>query len=211
MNDTLPPSLNRFAEELDQAIRRELDSRRDRRIARVLGARPRLLAGTTVGAAGTATVLVLVLSAAGSPPAFAVTHHRNGSYSVTLRALNAIPAANAKLARLGVHARFERVGRNCTANALPVASNAPSTVRVPDSSNNITIPAHSRTVVVIAAWRKARAVHLGAVSVPVSRRRAAGNSLSGSNGRSGNSGTSTASPAKSVKATTNWVQIRCAA
>ena len=53
MNDNLPPSLNRFAAELEQAIRRELGSRRDHRVVRLLRARPRLLAGTTIGAAGT--------------------------------------------------------------------------------------------------------------------------------------------------------------
>ena len=54
MNDNLPASLNRFAAELEQAIRRELDARRDHRLVRLLRARPRLLAGTTIGAAGTA-------------------------------------------------------------------------------------------------------------------------------------------------------------
>jgi hypothetical protein len=104
VNHKLPPSLNRFAAELEQAIRRELTPRRDSRLSRVLRARPRLLLGTTVGAAGTGVVVALVLSAAGSPPAFAVTHNRDGSYTVTLRALAAIPAANKQLARMHTRA-----------------------------------------------------------------------------------------------------------
>lgn len=157
MNDKLPPSLNRFAAELEQAVRRELGSRRDRRLGRVVRARPRLLAGTTVGAAGTAAVLALVLSAAGSAPAFAVTQNRDGSYSVTLRALRAIPAANAKLARIGVPARFVQVPATCT-NAI---ANAPNTARLRGVAQSVRIPARAlrpKTTLVIAAWRNARQV-----------------------------------------------------
>ncbi|MGO9822246.1 MAG: hypothetical protein ACLPTJ_16575 [Solirubrobacteraceae bacterium] len=113
MNDKLPPSLNRFAAELEQAIRRELGSRRDRRLSRVLGARPRLLAGTTVGAAGIATVLALVLSAAGSSPAFAVSRNRDGSVTVKIMRFQGIAGANARLAAMSVRARIVQVAAGC--------------------------------------------------------------------------------------------------
>lgn len=157
MNDKLPPSLNRFAAELEQAIRRELGSRRDRRLGRVLRARPRLLAGTTVGAAGTGVVLALVLSAAGSSPAFAVSRNRDGSYSVTLRSLRAIPAANAKLARMGVPARFMSVRGTCT-NAI---AGALDTARLRGAAQSVRVPARSlprNRLLMIAAWRNARQV-----------------------------------------------------
>jgi hypothetical protein len=113
VNDTLPPSLNRFAAELEQAIRRELGPHRDHHLLRRLRARPRLLAGTTIGAAATGAVLAMVLSAAGSSPAFAVTRNRDGSYSVTLRSLSAIPAANRTLVRMGLPATLVRAAAKC--------------------------------------------------------------------------------------------------
>jgi hypothetical protein len=214
VNDNLPPSLNRFAAELERAIRRE-DSRRDRRLGRVLLARPRLLAGTTVGAAGTGAVLALVLSAAGSSPAFAVTRNRDGSYSVTLRSLRAIPAANAKLARMGVPARFVPVRATCT-NAI---AGGPSTARLrgawqnvrPSAAQSVKVSARSlprNELLMIAAWRQARQVKVASsisgaaaacvppcppagarakavrVQVPI----AAGALSPGNSGNSGNSG-----------------------
>lgn len=193
MNDNLPPSLNRFAAELEHAIRRELAPRRAQRLSRVLRARRRLLAGTSIGAAGTATVLALVLSAAGSTPAFAVTRHRDGSYSVTLRSLSAIPAANAKLARMGVHARFQQVPADCTATSVAVGSNA-----LLGAGQNLTIPARAlrhKGTVTIAAWRKAGRVQIApASSVPVPG--AAGSGNSGNNGN--NLAVSTTAPSQ------NW-------
>ncbi len=125
MNDNLPPSLNRFAAEQEQAIRRELGPRRDHRLVRLLRARPRLLAGTTIGAAGTGAVLAIVLSAAASSPAFAVTRDRDGSYSVTLRSLSAIPAANRKLSEMGLHATLVRVAANCPTQRPPLHVRTP--------------------------------------------------------------------------------------
>jgi hypothetical protein len=155
-------------------------------------ARPRLLTGTTIGAAATATVLALVLSAAGSSPAFAVTHNRDGSYSVTLRALNAIPAANAKLVRMGVPARFVQVRGTCT-NTVPLPGNtAPRTA----AARSIRIPPralrHNR-LLVIAAWRQARTVQIAPVSVTARGGPSSGNSLPTGN-----------TPAKSI-------QVRCGA
>ena len=137
MNDNLPSSLNRFAEELEQAIRRELGPRRDHRLVRLLRVRPRLLAGTTIGAAGTGAVLAIVLSAAGSSPAFAVTRNRDDSYSVTLRSLSAIPAANRKLSQMGLHAVLVQAAADC---------HTPQTVQVPAQQAPIPSPP-SNTVV----------------------------------------------------------------
>lgn len=165
-------------------------------------ARPRLLAGTTIGAAGTAAaVLALVLSAAGSSPAFAVTRNRDGSYSVTLRSLDAIPAANSKLVRMGVPARFVQVRGTCT-NTVPLPGAAQS-IRIP-GTNTVPLRGAARTVriparalrqnrlLVIAAWRKARHVRIAPVSVPVPGGLGSGNSLPTGNRlpkvRCGNSG-----------------------
>lgn len=123
MNDQLPPSLNRFAAELEQAIRLELAPRRDRRFGRVLRSRPRLLLGTTVGAAGTGAVLALVLSAAGSAPAFAVTRDSNGLVDVTLSDLSDLPALNQELAQDGIPVTAVPLSTSCSATgAISIAS-----------------------------------------------------------------------------------------
>ncbi len=125
MNDNFPPSLNQFAGELEQAIRRELGARRGHRLFRLPGARPRLLAGTTIGATATGALLAIVLSAAGSSPAFAVTRNRDGSYTVTLRSLSAIPAANRKLSQMGLHATLVETAANCRQSSHPVRTPVP--------------------------------------------------------------------------------------
>src|SRR5579863_1942495 len=75
--------------------------------------RPRLLAGSTVGLAGIGTVIALVLSAAGSTPAFAVTQNHDGSVSVWIRTLSGIGGANQRLHTLGVRAVAVQVMAGC--------------------------------------------------------------------------------------------------
>jgi hypothetical protein len=65
--------------------------------------RPRVLAGSTLALAGAGTALGLVLSAAGSTPAWAVTRSSDGSILVQINQANALPAAESKLAAMGVH------------------------------------------------------------------------------------------------------------
>ena len=65
--------------------------------------RTRLLAGSTLGLAGAGTALVLVLGAASSPPAYAVTTEGDGSVLVTISQNSALPQANAKLVSMGIH------------------------------------------------------------------------------------------------------------
>jgi hypothetical protein len=142
VNDNLPPSLNRFAAELEPAIRRELGPRRDHHLVRLLRARPRLLAGTTIGAAGTGAVLAIVLNAAGSSPAFAVTRNRDDSYSVTLRSLSAIPAANRKLSQMGLHAVLVQAAADC---------HTPQTVQIPAQQAPIPSPPSNTVVHTIPA------------------------------------------------------------
>ena len=85
-------------------------------------ARPRLLAGTSVALAGVGTVAVLLLSAASSPPAFAVNRNSDGTYTVSLQKLAAIHGANARLAALGIRARLVEVTQGCQVKALPPAA-----------------------------------------------------------------------------------------
>ena len=84
-------------------------------------ARPRLLAGTSIGLAVAGTAAALVLSAASSPPAFAVSRNSDGTVTVILQKLAAIHGANAKLAALGIRARVVVVSTGCTVKALAPA------------------------------------------------------------------------------------------
>ncbi|MDQ6803515.1 MAG: hypothetical protein M3065_00815 [Actinomycetota bacterium] len=59
-------------------------------------ARPRVLAGTTLGLAGVGITLAVVLSAASSSPAFAVTPNRDGTVQVVIQRLSGISGANTK-------------------------------------------------------------------------------------------------------------------
>ena len=85
-------------------------------------ARPRLLAGTSLALAGVVAALALVLSAASSPPAFAVSRNPDGTVTVTIHQITAIPRANARLAGLGIRARLVEVAPGCTVKALPPAA-----------------------------------------------------------------------------------------
>jgi hypothetical protein len=87
--------------------------------------RPRLLLGTTVGLAGVGTALALLLSAASSSPAFAVSRNPDGTVTVWVTEVGGIAGANARLAELGVHARAVQVTADCrAARANLIARNA---------------------------------------------------------------------------------------
>ena len=65
--------------------------------------RPRVLASSTLGLAGVGTALVLVLGAASSTPAYAITTSGDGSVQVTINQFSALPQANAQLTAMGIH------------------------------------------------------------------------------------------------------------
>jgi hypothetical protein len=103
-------------------------------------ARPGLLAGTSVGLAGVGTAIVLFLSAASTPAAFAVTGNSDGTVSVVLKKLAGIKGANEKLAALGVRARFVQVVPGCRA-PLPPATLSADLKRAPGSGAHPCQPA----------------------------------------------------------------------
>jgi hypothetical protein len=65
--------------------------------------RPRVIAGSTLALAGAGTALALLLTATGGTPAFAVTKDANGSVLVQINQSTSLPAANHKLAAMGIH------------------------------------------------------------------------------------------------------------
>jgi hypothetical protein len=72
-----------------------------------------VVAGTSLGIVGAGTAAVVILTAASSSPAFAVTTHPNGTVSVVIRRIEGIPGANRRLAELGIHARAVSIADGC--------------------------------------------------------------------------------------------------
>lgn len=77
-----------------------------------------VIAGTSLGIVGAGVAVVIVLTAANSSAAFAVTPHRDGTVSVVIRRIEGIRGANRRLAQLGIRARAVQVADGCP---LPAA------------------------------------------------------------------------------------------
>lgn len=101
MTNPIPPSLERFGDELNRAARRELSATSAPARARI--PRPRFLAGGTLGLAGVGTALVLALGGSTAAPAFAITTNGSGAVLVHLNynANQNLPGVNAQLAAMG--------------------------------------------------------------------------------------------------------------
>jgi hypothetical protein len=178
-------------------------------------ARPRVLAGTTLGLAGVGAALALVLGAAGTSPAFAVTPNHDGTVTVKILRGAGIAAANARLTALGVRVRVVQIEDGCVAastltpRSTPVKPGAIKTwTRVQTRIDPGKIPA-GRTLMIVAlrAGRRIVVAPGGAVTgappvclppippnCPSPVAGTSGNSGNGGNsGSSGNSGNSASS------------------
>jgi hypothetical protein len=78
-----------------------------------------MIAGASLGVAGASAAAVVVLGAASSPPAFAVTTHSDGTVSLVIRRIDGIAGANRRLAQLGIHVRAVQVDAHCQAAVAP--------------------------------------------------------------------------------------------
>jgi hypothetical protein len=121
-NTSLPPHLERIGRQLTAAAHDlSLAPRRPRRRAF------RLVAVSTTGLAAIATAAVLAVSAStGTPPAFAVTRHHDGSVTVKINRTTSIAEVNRKLAAMGI----ERIGKRAIAagedlSSIPSCSSIP--------------------------------------------------------------------------------------
>ena len=121
MKEELPQSLTAFEAQLEDAVRRELDSdpalptpagRPVRRAGRLGRARRRVVAATGAAGlslAGAATAVALLLGTGATAPAYAVTSNTNGTITVKFLRTSGIDGAsihslNARLAAMGVKA-----------------------------------------------------------------------------------------------------------
>jgi hypothetical protein len=102
MTPPIPPSLERFGDDLNRAAHRELSTPSGPVRARIRRPRPRLLAGGTLGLAGVSTALVLAMGGSAAAPAFAITKEGDGSVLVNINAGQDLPAANQKLTAMGI-------------------------------------------------------------------------------------------------------------
>jgi len=96
--------------------------------------RPRVLAGTTLGLAGVGTALALVLGATGSSPAFAVNRNPDGTVFVRIDRPEAIAAANARLAALGIRVRAVQVIAGCAVHLRGREVEVPSAGALPPNA-----------------------------------------------------------------------------
>lgn len=99
MTTPIPPSLERFGEDLNRAAHRELSTPSGPVRGRVRRPRPRLLAGSTLGLAGVAAALVLALGGSAAPPAYAITPKGDGTVFIKINfgGHNTLLAADTKL------------------------------------------------------------------------------------------------------------------
>ena len=130
MTTPIPPSLQRFGDELHRAAHRELSTHSKPVRTRV--PRPRLLAGGSLGLAGVAAAVVVAVSGSAAPPAWAVTRTGDGSVLVKLNYVSGqnLGQANAKLAAIGTH---EQIGIDMAAGAAS-AGGAVTCTRAPSAS-----------------------------------------------------------------------------
>lgn len=108
--------------------------------------RPQLLAGTTVGLASAATAAALLFGASTSPPAFAVTRHRDGTITVNLMQLSGIAGANKRLAAMGVRAHIAVPAKTppklvCPGGTAPMVTFDPASV--PRHEELVIVPGQS--------------------------------------------------------------------
>jgi hypothetical protein len=89
------------------------------------GGRPRVLAGAGAAITAISATLALILAGVSSPPAFAVTTGPDGTTTITLNALSAVGALNAKLAATHVHVRVAPVLPGCNDPVQIAGSHAP--------------------------------------------------------------------------------------
>lgn len=147
----MSPSLRRFADELEDAIIREIGpagERGDPQAPRQRGlrsrlwfrGRPRVVAGTTVCVAALATSLTLVFGATVSAPAFAVTRNANGTITVRLTRLAGIAGANHRLATMGIRAEIVRA-----ISAAAKLRTAARTGKMPPAATGNSGPSPSRS------------------------------------------------------------------
>jgi hypothetical protein len=121
----IPPRLIQFADEYEQAARRELRPRQRRSRRRTF----KLATASSVALGSIAAAVVLVVSAtSGASPAYALTHNSDGSITISLSNLTTgISGLNARLQQMGINYTVIPVTPNCSFTT-PVLGVAPGSL-----------------------------------------------------------------------------------
>jgi hypothetical protein len=101
------------------------------RIDRAVPPRPRrrVVAAGAAGLVAAGTALLVALGTSGTPPAFAVQRHADGTVTVTINRIEGIRGANARLAALGVNVRAVPFDAGCGQVRVVTAGQAPPALR----------------------------------------------------------------------------------
>jgi hypothetical protein len=98
---------------------------------------PRVLVAAGAGIGAICATVALIFAGLSSPPAFAVTTGPDGSTTITLNALSAVGALNAKLAATDVHVRVAPVLPGCHDPVQIAGSDAsPATLQAPPQAGS---------------------------------------------------------------------------
>jgi hypothetical protein len=130
-------------------------------------ARPRLLAGSTLGLAGVGAALLLILSAGGAaaPPAFAITANGDGSLAVNLDSAAGLVGVNRKLAAMGTneHISFQMAQGPAAASGAVDCVPAPRGASVSGPAVTVTVgPGDTNTEIIAAGNTGAGTWHVAA-------------------------------------------------
>lgn len=103
-----------------------------------------------LGLAGAITAATLALTAATSPPAFALTQNADSTVTLTINELVGVTGANEQLAKLGISAHVARIEAGCTATGQPTDPTGEPLETTPLEQDGIlqSVPAEG-----IASWR----------------------------------------------------------
>lgn len=134
--------------------------------------RPLVISTAATGLAAVAAAAVLLVSATtNTPPAYALTPHADGTYTLTLNDIaTAVPQVNAEFAKLGINATAIPVTSNCTApDAAKFPLMAPTAVSTSQSVtiDNADIPAGLTGVVAAEQTSSGVRLSMGTTASPL--------------------------------------------
>ena len=120
--DPLPAHLERIGDQLIAAAESLYATSGSRwrahpqRVLVSLARAPRLALSGGIASLATVLCLVVMFATAATPPAYALTHHANGTYTITINDIaSGVPGLNARLKQVGIDAVAVPVTRTCTA------------------------------------------------------------------------------------------------
>lgn len=134
--------------------------------------RPVVIGTAATGLAAVAAAATLIVSAtASTPPAYALTPHADGSYTLTINDLaTAVPRIDAEFAKLGINAKAVPVTASCTAqNTTGIPLLGPEAMSMSQSVtiNNANIPAGNTELIAAEQTSSGVRLSIGNTATPL--------------------------------------------